>query len=774
MAGLYQKYGSTLDGDAMGTNLFKGQQAVNSSFKEALTGIGDLLKTVEQGYVDDNTTKVQEYFKNNIKSAGPWADAPTTEDIKSQFGKLINAEAIDKTVASTRAKLQQDSEDVGSTDAGRIFAETRDFEKATMSYGDSLRKQGAPESVVNQKMKSFYQDNQFMPEMVKIGEANLVDAAVNDAFAQSRQSGGQFSIEDTGAEAIRTAPPKLQGKILQAMREREKAERNLSNEQALDIDFANSQADNYIKTETMQHEQLKAAAKSKYDSIEFSPESSVEAAKTFNGGSMGGLYDRMAKDATGTWFGRGLKEGQIPKAMQTLRQEIMDGRKISSDEADGILFRAYQDARRVGIGSDNVDLPKESFISAVGRYTSLYDQKKIAEAEYTTIQSAALERESELLRSKTELIHELRKGAGDSRIYGTNFDIKSTFENDPVFGQFVGPKLTNVADTSGGSGNPTEADIEAEMAKKKALEDKAAADALAQKQPTTVAESPDPATTFKNTLKAGPVQGNMAINASMPGFALDAVTGAVDKGTALLNKGITAATGLQFGDGGGTNIGTNFGSKILNKMTDSDGITQTLLKTLGAKKVGYPVETAAMDIPKVLELRKTSGIVNTKVNDAIVKTTVENGLPPGMLFTWALIESNGNPDTINKSSGAKGLFQFVPSSAKGYGIVGKETDPEAAAEATAKMAKDNAVELSNKGIEPTEINLYLAHQQGAAGLTAIYKSVQTGEPLSAIRKAGIKANLPNNLKHLADDPQVFLDYWNKRYSKIQARVNGES
>jgi hypothetical protein len=228
MAGLYQKYGSTIDGDGMGKSLAIGQQAVNSSFKEALTGIGDLLKTVEQGYVDDNTTKVQEYLKNNIKSAGPWADAPTTEDIKSQFGKLINAEAIDKTVASTRAKLQQDSEDAGSTDAGRIFAETGDFEKATMSYGDSLRKQGAPESVVNQKMKSFYQDNQFIPEMVKIGEANLVDAAVNDAFAQSRQSGGQFSIEDTGAEAIRTAPPKLQCKILQAMREREKAERNLS------------------------------------------------------------------------------------------------------------------------------------------------------------------------------------------------------------------------------------------------------------------------------------------------------------------------------------------------------------------------------------------------------------------------------------------------------------------------------------------------------------------------------------------------------------------
>lgn len=44
------------------------------------------------------------------------------------------------------------------------------------------------------------------------------------------------------------------------------------------------------------------------------------------------------------------------------------------------------------------------------------------------------------------------------------------------------------------------------------------------------------------------------------------------------------------------------------------------------------------------------------------------GLPPGLLNSVMMQESKGNPNAVNKTSGAKGLFQFMPATAKQYGV----------------------------------------------------------------------------------------------------------
>lgn len=59
------------------------------------------------------------------------------------------------------------------------------------------------------------------------------------------------------------------------------------------------------------------------------------------------------------------------------------------------------------------------------------------------------------------------------------------------------------------------------------------------------------------------------------------------------------------------------------------------------------------------------------------------GLPYGLLYGVMMTESNGNPNATSHV-GAKGLFQFMPGTAKDYGIAGKERDPIASADAASR------------------------------------------------------------------------------------------
>ena len=91
------------------------------------------------------------------------------------------------------------------------------------------------------------------------------------------------------------------------------------------------------------------------------------------------------------------------------------------------------------------------------------------------------------------------------------------------------------------------------------------------------------------------------------------------------------------------------------------------------------------------------------------------GLPAGYLERTAMIESGGNPNAQNPNSSAGGMFQFIDSTAKQYGLTDK-TDPLASADAAARLAADNRAYLAKAlGREPTAGELYLAHQQGAGG-----------------------------------------------------------
>jgi hypothetical protein len=76
-------------------------------------------------------------------------------------------------------------------------------------------------------------------------------------------------------------------------------------------------------------------------------------------------------------------------------------------------------------------------------------------------------------------------------------------------------------------------------------------------------------------------------------------------------------------------------------------------------------------------------------------------------------------------SKAAGGFQFIPSTAKQYGLK-DPYDLAQSADAAARLAADNRAALQKAGIEsPTAAQLYLAHQQGASGANKLLGGADT-------------------------------------------------
>lgn len=96
----------------------------------------------------------------------------------------------------------------------------------------------------------------------------------------------------------------------------------------------------------------------------------------------------------------------------------------------------------------------------------------------------------------------------------------------------------------------------------------------------------------------------------------------------------------------------------------------------------------------------------------------KRGLDPAYGRRTAQIESSMDPRARNPGSSAGGLFQFIDDTWKQYGKGRDRYDPVAAADAAADLTVANQKALRNAlGREPTNAELYLAHQQGAGGAT---------------------------------------------------------
>lgn len=88
------------------------------------------------------------------------------------------------------------------------------------------------------------------------------------------------------------------------------------------------------------------------------------------------------------------------------------------------------------------------------------------------------------------------------------------------------------------------------------------------------------------------------------------------------------------------------------------------------------------------------------------------------------VESGGNPNAHNKGSGATGLGQFLPSTAKPIlAKMGKtwgqyKADPALQMQVLKDFTNSNRQGLINSGIEPTSYNLWKAHNLGLGSVQA--------------------------------------------------------
>lgn len=116
------------------------------------------------------------------------------------------------------------------------------------------------------------------------------------------------------------------------------------------------------------------------------------------------------------------------------------------------------------------------------------------------------------------------------------------------------------------------------------------------------------------------------------------------------------------------------------------------------------------------------------------------GLPRQYLENAAVVESRCNPNAGAKASSAKGLGQFINSTWRAYGNGQDVYDPEANADAMARLAKNDVARLQRKlGRSPTFEEGYLAHQQGIGGASCLISN-PSAPATSCVSSAAVTGN----------------------------------
>lgn len=145
-----------------------------------------------------------------------------------------------------------------------------------------------------------------------------------------------------------------------------------------------------------------------------------------------------------------------------------------------------------------------------------------------------------------------------------------------------------------------------------------------------------------------------------------------------------------------------------------------------------------------------------------------SALPEDYLARTAAIETGGTfSSKAHNASGADGIMQFVPSTAKHYNV--DTTSIDSSLDGAARLAMDNQAALQKAGIDsPTGSQLYLAHQQGAGGAAALINNPNLTAQ-QALEKAGLTpAQAFSHIKSNGGDPnkpaQDFINHWDSKYN----------
>lgn len=146
-----------------------------------------------------------------------------------------------------------------------------------------------------------------------------------------------------------------------------------------------------------------------------------------------------------------------------------------------------------------------------------------------------------------------------------------------------------------------------------------------------------------------------------------------------------------------------------------------------------------------------------QIADIIAGSARRYGIDPRTMLRIGQIESGLRPNAQNPVSSAGGLFQFIDSTARQYGLTNK-MDPVANADAAGRYLSDVRSHLVKAlGREPTPGELYLGHQQGAGGASKLL----TNPNALAANLVGHKAVLQNGGRQDMTAAE-FASLWNRK------------
>jgi len=142
-----------------GQTLIRGQQAENNAMTGILDGIGDLMKTAEDKYRQENTLNLQEHFKKRLMQDGLGA-APIDEvEIKRRFGNMVNMEEVNSAFNDQQNVMKQEAIDNATTGANDLLTESNDPLASRKEFEKRMRASGATESMVTDAVQDFSDKN---------------------------------------------------------------------------------------------------------------------------------------------------------------------------------------------------------------------------------------------------------------------------------------------------------------------------------------------------------------------------------------------------------------------------------------------------------------------------------------------------------------------------------------------------------------------------------------------------------------------------------------
>jgi hypothetical protein len=198
---------------------------------------------------------------------------------------------------------------------------------------------------------------------------------------------------------------------------------------------------------------------------------------------------------------------------------------------------------------------------------------------------------------------------------------------------------------------------------------------------------------------------------------------------------------------------------ILNKNREIAGLSYETManqfRSRADQQIGIGVGDAALSGAK-----SKNGYSNPSLPIfAQATTNVQGGYSsPAALARTIKIESGGNP-TAGSGSSHQGLGQFDDATARRVGLTDR-SDPASSIYATQKLAALNAPILARSlGRQPTDAELYIAHQQGPAGASKLLTNpnVRAGDLVgdAAIKGNGGNPNAPAS---------AFTSMWVQKFS----------